>query len=125
MAKSAAGAPPHKPTQKSRDNVSLLLGCGMTQGNVASVLGISVNTLKKYYAEELLLGKSKMQQMAFGKMYQGIKAGDKTLLIFYLKTQCGWRETYEVGASETLKPIKVSVIPADRKIPSRPKKDKK
>lgn len=65
---------------------------GMTQQEISDVKGISVDTLRKYAQAELKRGKSKMLAQVKRKAFELALAGDRTLLIFILKTQAGWRE---------------------------------
>src|SRR6267142_1466777 len=68
------GHPPHAPTQKLRDTVESLSGSGLPQRDIATLIGISAPTLRRHYAQELLVGsakaKAKLSQtawsMAFG-----------------------------------------------------------
>jgi len=52
-AKLPEGRPPHVPTKDLRTIVELLVASGVSNANIAQKLKISVNTLKKHYAEEL------------------------------------------------------------------------
>jgi hypothetical protein len=53
---------------------------------------MSTHTLIKHFDHELKLGKAKANASLGGVLYKGAKAGDKTLLIFWAKTQMGFRE---------------------------------
>lgn len=107
----------HKPTDESRGHVELLTAVGITQVNIAAILGISVPTLKAHYGDELKLGKAKMiaqvgatlfQQAVGrpakydgnGRLIQSELKPDRTSAIFIMKTQAGWKETSVVEISD-------------------------
>ena len=48
----------HEPTDSIRKRVMHAVGLGMNHENIAKVMGFSVNTLEKYYREELDIGMS-------------------------------------------------------------------
>lgn len=50
------GRPPHEPTKVTRSIVKTLVAAGLTQVEIAKRIGISENTLPKYYREELDTG---------------------------------------------------------------------
>lgn len=85
--------PPHVPTDKERRTIIKLLGSGFTQAGIADVLEISETCLKKYYSETLRNGRQKAHAHATGKLWQLIENGNPGAVIFYHKTQMGWRET--------------------------------
>jgi hypothetical protein len=53
MAKNAVGRPSHVPDAKSRKYVEEMSAVGITQENIAKVIGISVDTLATHYRDEL------------------------------------------------------------------------
>jgi hypothetical protein len=53
------GRPPHVPSEKTRTQVELCMAFGNTQAETAAIMGISVPTLEKYYAEEIATGSDK------------------------------------------------------------------
>ena len=44
---------PHEPTEKDRKQVTLMAGIGLTHDQIAKVIGVSDETLRKYYDKEL------------------------------------------------------------------------
>jgi hypothetical protein len=44
---------PHEPSDKDRKQVTVMAGIGLTHDQIAKVLGISDETLRKYYGNEL------------------------------------------------------------------------
>ena len=48
-----AGRPPHEPTETNRDIVYALAAEGIPQSRIASRIGVSISTLRKYYQPQL------------------------------------------------------------------------
>ena len=83
---------------KKRENTAerIIKALGETQGLLtmaARKAGVSYTTVKRYAAEfpsvkqAVQDAKESMLDFAEGKLYQKIKAGDNTAILFYLKTQ--------------------------------------
>ena len=90
-----SGRKPFAPTNAQREAVRRMSGIGLTQPQIAQLIGdgICEDTLVKYFGTELELGRAqrgrKLMQCAFNR---ALKGSDK-LLIFLLKTQYGFKET--------------------------------
>jgi len=85
----------HVPTEATRQTVQLHTMVGTTQADIARVLDIDEKTLRKYYRDELDLAKSKANATIGGALFNKAKTGDTSAMIFWMKTQAGWRETKE------------------------------
>lgn len=83
---------PHKPTPATRQLVQLHTTVGTTQVHVAQILGIDLKTLRKHYRDDLDLSKAKANATIGGALFNKAKNGDTTAMIFWMKTQAGWRE---------------------------------
>jgi len=83
----------YTPSDKDQQLVTQMAAVGITQEQIAAVIGITHETLNKYYQEELLTAKSKVIAKVAGTLVNKALKGDNTCMIFYLKTQGGWRET--------------------------------
>lgn len=86
---------PHEPTEKDRKQVTLMAGIGLTHDQIAKVMQISDETLRKYYDEELSTGEAKLTAMVANNLYNiaiGSGQGAVTAAIFWMKTRAGWRE---------------------------------
>jgi len=73
---------------------------GATLDQIATVLGISPRTLDNWLQREDVrqcYNRAKLQAIdrIAGALYAKALAGDVTCMIFYLKTQAGWREVKE------------------------------
>lgn len=91
--KPVSGMPPHEPTRATRDLVQLHTMVGTTQETIASIIGIDPKTLRKYYRVELDQSKAKANATIGGALFNKAKSGDTTAMIFWMKTQAGWKET--------------------------------
>ena len=72
---------------------------GLTQEQIAAALGISERTLRSRkgeiadFADAIKRGKAKGIALVTNKLMESIKGGNMTGMIFFLKTQAGWKET--------------------------------
>ena len=79
--------------------VESLAANGLTQEQIACALGISERTLRSRkgeiadFADAIKRGKAKGIALVTNKLMESIKAGNMTGMIFFLKTQAGWKET--------------------------------
>jgi predicted transcriptional regulator len=83
----------HKPTNESRKTVESTSGLGLPHEQIALLVGIDDKTLRKYYREELNLGKAKANGQIAKTLYSKAVGGDTTSLIWWTKTQMKWAET--------------------------------
>jgi predicted transcriptional regulator len=88
-----AGRPEYQPTDKDREVVRALVGFGMPLESIAQVVGITFKTLKKHFDAEINSGKAIVDSAVYAALFQSIKRGNVASIIFYLKTQKGWKET--------------------------------
>ena len=89
--------PPHTPTEATRQTVQLHAMVGTTQADIARVLDIDEKTLRKYYRDELDLAKAKANVTIGGALFNQAKSGDTSAMIFWMKTQAGWRERKDIN----------------------------
>jgi DNA-binding XRE family transcriptional regulator len=85
----------HEPTDRDRKQVTLMAGIGLTHDQIAKVIGISDETLRKYYDEELSTAASKMNAQVAQNLFSiatSKGAGAVASAIFWMKTRGGWRE---------------------------------
>jgi DNA-binding XRE family transcriptional regulator len=84
--------PPHQPTPDTRQLVQLHTTVGTNQEDVARILGISPKTLRLHYRDELDLSLAKANATIGGALFNKAKGGDTAAMIFWMKTQAGWKE---------------------------------
>lgn len=106
---------PHKPTDATRQTVQLHTTVGTTQTIIADILGIDEKTLRRYYREELDVSKAKANATIGGALFNKAKGGDTAAMIFWMKTQAGWKET-TVHVGDESNPIRHII---ERRIVSR------
>lgn len=87
------GRPETQITDEQRKQVLTLSGYGLNQEQIANMLGIHRQTLRKFCKEELRKGKDLAYSQALNSLFANIKKGKEASIFFYLKTQHGWKET--------------------------------
>ena len=83
----------HRPTDAQRQTVQLHATVGTDQETIARVIGIDAKTLRKHYRDELDISRAKANATIGGALFNKAKGGDTAAMIFWMKTQAGWRET--------------------------------
>ena len=94
----AGGRPPLEPTDKDRKQVEALSGFGLPLEQIAILTcgGIDADTLRKHFATELISGKAKANSKVGQTLFQKATGGDTSAMIWWSKTQMGWKETKAV-----------------------------
>jgi len=104
----------HEPTDEKRKLVESTSGLGLPHEQIAMLVGIDDKTLRKYYRQELNLGKAKANSQIAKTLYQKATAGDTTSLIWWTKAQMRWSETVKQEVTglngEPLQGIQVSFV---------------
>lgn len=91
--KNKGGRPPYEPTDQIRAVVSVMYAGGINKESIADAIGITTETMNKYYHAELASSKCKLDAEVIAALIKKIRAGDTASILFYLKTRCGWKET--------------------------------
>lgn len=89
------------PTDQERKQVEAMSGFGVPHESIAVLIrdGIDAETLKKHFKSELARGKAKAFSKIGQTLFQKAVDGDTTSLIFWAKTQMGFKETNNVNVS--------------------------
>jgi uncharacterized protein YjcR len=87
------GRPAHQPTDQNRLQVKTLAAVGIRFEDIAAKLGISADTLTKYYAKDLDDGRVDANAAIGKSLYDQARNGNTAAMIFWLKTRAGWKET--------------------------------
>lgn len=82
----------HIPTENTRAQVESASGLGLPQEQIASLIGITDKTLRKYYSIELAVGKAKASAKIANTLFNKAVKGDTTAAIWWTKAQMGWSE---------------------------------
>lgn len=115
----AGGKPPHVPTDATRAQVAALFSCGIRQDDIATYLEIDKKTLLKYYRRELDIAKTKRNMRMARRLFNaGIKEGNVTAMIFWMKAQAGWSDNPVVGADDAddITPTEITVERKDARL---------
>lgn len=91
--KNKNGRPPFVVTEDNTRMVEQMSGMGVPQEQIASIVGCSVDTLFKYFEEQMKLGKGKANFKVAQTLYQQAVKGNVPAAIFWLKTQAKFKET--------------------------------
>lgn len=105
--------PPHEPTRATRELVQLHTMVGTTQETIASIIGIDPKTLRKHYRAELDQSKAKANATIGGALFNKAKSGDTAAMIFWMKTQAGWRETQDLNHTSedgSMTPTRIEIV---------------
>ena len=92
-----AGRKPFEPSEKDRVTVKAMIGYGITQDDVAKVIGISDVSLRKYFPREIELAVVEANLMVAQSLHQmATKGKNVTAAIWWSKTRMGWSERLPV-----------------------------
>jgi len=96
-ARANAGRMPFQPAESERKQVEALSGYGLPIEQIAVLIrsGIDTETLRKHFAQELILGKAKANGQVGKTLFQKAMAGDTTAAIWWSKTQMRWKEVQQ------------------------------
>lgn len=84
-----------KPTPEEIAQIREAAGFGVTVEQIAAMMGKSEDTLRKHaeIRDALAAGKGEIIAQVAGALVKKALGGDTASMIFYLKTQAGWKET--------------------------------
>lgn len=100
--KRGVGKPAWVPTKEILEQTEKLAGLGLNKKQIAEALGIHYSTLAEKqneypeFDEAIKKGKAKGIAHVAGKLMAKVSALDTASIIFYLKTQAGWRESQTI-----------------------------
>lgn len=86
----------HVPTEATRREVQAHALAGTPQELIAEILQITDKTLRKHYRAELDHALARANATIATTLYGRAKGGDVASMIFWLKTQAGWKETQRI-----------------------------
>lgn len=91
--KKKRGQPPHKPTDENHQKVRKYSALGIPQESIAKQLKICVETLHKYYDDDIFMGQIDANASVAGSLFNNAtKNNNVTAQIFWLKSRAKWKE---------------------------------
>jgi hypothetical protein len=118
-ARDGAGRKPFEPTAKERQQVEALAGVGLPHDQIGALLrdGVCTDVIRQYFAKELKAGKAKASAKIGQTLFNRAIGGETAALIWWTKSQMGWKEKRELDISNpdgTLKPpTAINIVPVD------------
>jgi hypothetical protein len=111
-AKDKGGRPRHLANETTRNKVFMLSTVGTRHEDIATVLGISADTLTKYYHDELAKGRIEANASVAETLFKQAKEGNTTAMIFWLKSRAKWKETsqHEISGNPDGTPVEVKIV---------------
>jgi len=114
----------HQPSDKTRSQVAALYSFGHTQEDIASYLGICVDTLFKHYEPEMRKARIEANSAVAQKLFnKAVQQDDLSAQIFWLKTRARWRTQDVEAVNEENHRIKQEVERLRRELDEKYKKD--
>jgi hypothetical protein len=84
------------PTPEQRHAVACMISVGTPHEAIARALDISQPTMYRHFAHEVKNGKAAVHAAIAKRITAMALSGDKTMMIFFAKSQMGWRDSYRV-----------------------------
>ena len=86
----------HVPTDETRNLVRWHAITGTLRPVICDILGISEDTLRRYYRDELDQGLAECNRQVATTLFRKAIGGDNQCMIFWLKTRALWRDKIDV-----------------------------
>ena len=102
--------PPHKRTDEEAEVVRMMAAVGISQENIAKVIGIDIKTMTKYYREELDTAWIKANAKVGGAMYNKAIGGDVQAQKYWMGCRAGWKETNQIEHSGNINMIERIIV---------------
>ncbi len=102
----------HQVTTESVAQVERLAKLGISQEQIALFMGMSKQTLSKYYKDIMAIVRiDNICQVAETAFSMAVSGKHPAMTMFYLKTQARWRETDHADDSMSKEPItKIEIV---------------
>lgn len=92
----------HIPTDKNHHMVEAMAAVGTPSEDMATMLGISKDTLERHYMDTIKAGRVKANLQIGRKIHAQALEGDTALLIWWTKTRMRWAAAKETEADPPL-----------------------
>jgi hypothetical protein len=83
---------PHQPTPKDVQYVEALASYGVPEEDIARVIGVTRNTLRKHYSDQLENGQTRTNAQVAGFLFSAAKKGSVPAMMFWLRCRAGWSD---------------------------------
>lgn len=105
---------PHEPSKESRLLVETLTGFGIIQTEIADILDIHPETLRKHYREQLALGAHRANAAVVNNLFQMAtdpRGGSAAVnaAIWWTKSRMNWSETRKEAISADIRTVNANV----------------
>lgn len=103
--RAGAGRKPKQPTSEQRAAVEFLAAIGISTDEMPRLLAefgladMSPPTLRKHFANEIEQGRTVASVKVARKLFETAMDGNVTAMIFWLKSQAGWKDSKHVQVS--------------------------
>ena len=96
----------HTPlTDEQLELASFMTLGGAGVASIAKRFNLPTTTFHDNYSDQIQHAIDERHGLVVGKLFESIKGGNVSSIIFYLKTQCGWREKDVDLSNETIEKI--------------------
>lgn len=114
--KKRPGRPSKEPNGEQRQQIETLAGYGLTEEEIASVMRLSIPSIKKYCKDEIYRGRNAAKTLVTQQLFSNIKKGKEASIFFWLKCRARWSEKAGEGegTSQELPAITINVRTPDR-----------
>lgn len=104
------GRPKHTPlTDDQIEMAGYMTLAGVPQKTIAKKFGLPETTYRDNYRDFIDTFLAERHSSVVGSLFASIKKGDVASILFYLKTQCGWKEKEVDLSSDTIEKIAAGV----------------
>ena len=86
------GRKSHRPSERDKEFVRMLAAMNVSQDDIATKMGISDDTLRKYYKDDIEVGRIDANVQVATRLYQKALQSDNTCMTFWLSRRAGWKE---------------------------------
>ena len=106
------GRKSHKPSERDKEFVRMLAAMNCSHDDIAKKMSISDETLRKYYANDIEVGRIDANVQVATRLYQKALQSDNTCMTFWLSRRAGWKEP-ETASDGNINVIVTGGLPDD------------
>ena len=96
ITKHAGGRPPLKFSAAIRGEVVRLAGLGVPFKQIADSMGVNKETLRNNFGVAMMRARVECNEKIAKRLFDRAMEGDNACLIFWAKTQMGWRDVSQI-----------------------------